>query len=168
MENQTSEVIVKEENVAEEIQYEDIEYLDDEEFVLASDNNKDLIIDTPKQEADVDPPQQGSITLANLKDALALHSENIVLASNQRKTSTSKKPKINPTTVKRRSSRIAKQDSDKTIYPTAKRSSKQINKKTPSATKRNPRKRSRSRSIKVNSTSKKARSSSRPNRSTKK
>lgn len=202
-----SEVVIREElnGFDNELIFEDVEYLDDDEIILPRESNGDLSVLSLDHEDVGVAPLQGKITLANLHEALAFESEHHntplnsfeVLAmqpgqskspSNQRRTSRSRK--ASPNTVKRRSSRIAKQnlqqESNKTIYPTAKGSIKQIGKKTASVTKQNPRKRASSRSRsrtassapkkpkssslsrKVSSTTKKARSASRRPRQMKK
>ena len=186
-EEQTPETIVKEEpkDVDDELVYEEIEYLEEDEIILARDSNSTLSIFSSDHEAVDDVPLQSKITLANLHEALALQPEqanppsNIyeVLAmqpehakspSNQRQYSRPKRTASN--IQKRRSSRIAKKalekDSNKTMYPTAKGSNKQIENRTthsPQVSKSNPRKRTRSRSSSrtARSTTKKAKSRSR-------
>lgn len=173
--------IVKNEQIDgddDELIYEDVEYLEEEENILPMESNESLSVLSLDHEAVGVAPLQGKITLANLHEALSLQDKfplnqiealamqpgHIKSPSNQKRTSRSKKS--SPNTVKRSSSRIAKQilkqDSNSTIYPTAKGSTKQIGKKiasSPQATNRK-RKNSRSRSRTVSSTAKKSKSRS--------
>lgn len=173
--------IVKNEEVDgddDELIYEDVEYLEEEVNILPIESNETLSVLSLDHEDVGVAPLQGKITLANLHEALSFQSDQAksplnsfeALAmqpgqskspSNQRRISRAKKS--SPNTVKRRSSRIAKQNlkqaSDKSIYPTAKGSNKQMAKK-PTTQVPRKRKSSRSRSRTASSTAKKSKSRS--------
>ncbi|CAO1439026.1 unnamed protein product [Diamesa hyperborea] len=163
----------------DELIYEDVEYLDEDENPLPRESNESLSVLSMDHEAVEVVPLQGKITLANLHEALQFTTplnsfEELAMQPGKSKSPStqsrkSRPQKVYPNAIERRSSRIAKQnlkqDSNRTIYPTAKGSNKQIGKKTasaPQASKQNPRKRasSRSRSRTASSAAKKAKSSS--------
>ncbi|CAO1420155.1 unnamed protein product [Diamesa hyperborea] len=138
--------------------------LDEDENPFSSESNESLSVLSMDHEAVEVVPLQDKITLANLHEALQFTTplnsfEELAMQPGKSKSPStqsrkSRQQKVYPNAVERRSSRIAKQnlkqDSNRTIYPTAKGSNKQIGKKTSSAAKKAKSKRAR----KVSSTTK--------------